>query len=290
MNWERSKAMVQMFFLTCLSLLCLRLLFSTLPLANQVLRHSANASFQAEQLLCQVQTQLVQPLAPTLLNTAQNAEQISTQLQPRLNTISTNVVEMSMRGRRVAIAEEEQWNSPEKVRQRTEWMNGVSVMLGNINRLLPVVEQTARDTRVHLNTAFQQVNGQVLPQTTRSLEQFSVLLANLSTLSQTLNDNSAALLQEATHATKQVSQSTQFINTVLHDARTAQVLRDLARISTNGVTVSEQMAVMSAYGADTAKQAPELARRFNEIVKGAQGWQKAFNILRLVGTVLGFFL
>ena len=278
--------------ITCLGLLAyllLHLLFSSVPLLDQSLLNLSRAGFQSEQLLCQLQTQVIQPLSPHLLQTAQNIEQVSNQLAPKTAVISANLMEMSLRGRRIAIAEEEVWNSPAKVRQRNEWMNGVSEMLANINRLLPVVDATARDTRFQLQAGFQQLNQQILPEFSQNLQQVNVVLVNLSTLSQTLNLNSDALLREATLATQQLTGAGQLIQTVLHDPRSAQVLRDLARISANGVTVSEQMAVMSVYGAETAKTAPELARRFNEIVKGAQGWQKVFNLTRLIGTVLGFF-
>ncbi len=284
------KLTAQIVCLALLVLLLARLLLTTIPQFNQLLRAADHVSNQSSQLLAYTQTQLLQPLTPHLLNTASNAESISAQVQPKAATISSNLMEMSVRGRRIAIAEEETWNSPDKVRQRNEWMNGVSESLANVNRILPVVEGAARDTRLHLNASFQQINNQVLPQATQNLQQVGVLLTNLSTLSQTLNENSGQLLQEATQATQQLTNAGLLINATLNDPRTAQVLRDLARISANGVTVSEQMALMSSYGAETAKQAPELARRFNEIVKGAQGWQKVFNLLRLVGTVLGFFL
>ena len=284
------KLTAQIICLGLFGFLLVRIHFNSLPTFERLLGHAEGVSVQSNQMLAHLQTQVLQPLTPHLLNTVGNAESISAQIAPKVSTISTNLMEMSVRGRRIAIAEEETWNSPAKVRQRNEWMAGVSESLAHVNRILPVVEGAARDTRLHLNASFQQVNGQVLPQATQNLQQMGVVLTNLATLSQTLNDNSVALLQEATQATQQLTNAGQLVNATLNDPRTAQVLRDLARISANGVNASEQMALLAGYGADTAKQAPELARRFNEIVKGAQGWQKVFNLLRLVGTVLGFFV
>lgn len=271
----RIKLVVQLACLLLLAAILFRVLFYSVPATNQ--------------LLTDVSTQIIQPLSPDLKKTASNVAEITEQIKPKTATISTNLMEMSVRGRRIAIAEEENWNSPEKVRQRNEWMNGVSEALANANRLLPQVESTVADTRRNLDASFEQLNGQLLPQAGQGLQQVGVLLANLSTLAQTLNQNSGELLREADLATQQITNAGRLVNATLTDPRTTQVLRDLERISANGVTASEQIALMTKYGADTAQQAPELARRFNEIVKGAQGWQKVFNVLRLVASVVGIF-
>lgn len=222
----------------------------------------------------------VQQSGPQVTSALTNANAISQALQPRANQITQDLMVAMQNARRVAQAEQENWNSPELIRQRNQIITGTNALVARANIW---AEQTQGQT----DQFFSQLNNQVVPNANAALVQTTVFLTNLTKLASTLDQDAGTVLRSLNEATIETKGAVVSLTRTLNDPRLSQLLDDFSAISRNGVTATEQVALMSKYGAAAAAQAPETAQRINAILKGAQGWQRVFNIVRTAAAVLG---